>query len=191
MTRSPVPLCAALLAAACGGDIGDSGDQGGALDAAAATADAAPGADAPLGCGETGAGSVTSTTAGAEVDPVVSAWYQVVDGDTSALVIDERASNCDPDAISDQPGQLVTIYFCSLLVVGEYDAVPALAGACPDVRQASVTVVDELYQDLVTETTGSLTIQQVGACVVGSFDTTSPEAEELSGSFRAYACPPP
>ena len=89
----------------------------------------------------------------------------------------------------DEPGQLVTIYFCSALVTGEYEAVPTLAGACPDVRQASVTVQNEMFQDLVNETTGTLTIEQVGDCIVGSFDTTSPDDQELSGSFMAYPCP--
>lgn len=190
MTRTPA-LCLALLAAACGGDIGDGdGDQGGTPDAGR-TADAAPAPDGAPGCGETGGGAVTSTTAGSEVEPVISAWYQVIDAEASALVIDERASNCDPDAISDQPGQFVSIYFCSALVVGEYQAVPALAGACPDVQQTSVTVVNELYQDLVNDTTGTLTIEQVGDCIIGSFDTTTPDDQELSGSFRAYPCPAP
>jgi hypothetical protein len=106
-------------------------------------------------------------------------------------VIDERASNCEPDAITDQPGQLVIIYFCSDLVVGDYDAVPTLDGACPDVQQASVTVVNELLEDLVIDTSGTLAIQQLGDCIVGSFDTTTADDQELSGSFRAYPCPPP
>jgi hypothetical protein len=186
--RTPAIVCLALLGAACGGDIGE-GDGADAGRADGGGADAAAGSDAALGCGESGGGSVTSTTAGSEVEPVISAWYQIVDTDASALVIDERASNCDPDAISDQPGQLVSIYFCSELVVGAYDAVPTLAGACPGVRQASVTVVNELYQDLVSDTTGSLTIEAVGDCITGSFATTDPDGEELSGSFRAYPCP--
>jgi hypothetical protein len=190
--RAPVPACLAALVAlisggACGGDIGDgNASDGGAADASGASPDAAA-----IDCGASGGGSVTSTTAGAEVEPVVSAWYQIIDVVASALVIDERASNCDPDAIKEQPGQFVTIYFCDQLAVGEYDAVPALAGACPGELQASVTVQNELLQDLVDETTGTLTIQQVGDCIVGSFDTTSPEAEELSGSFMAYPCPDP
>ena len=187
MTRT---LCLALLAVACGGDIGEGDDdQGSAADAAPAGADAAAAGDASPGCGESGGGAVTSTTAGAEVDPVISAWYQIVDADASVLALDERASNCDPDAITDQPGQLVTIYFCSALEIGEYDAVPALDGPCPGVHQVSVTVVNELYQDLVTETTGSMTIDQVGECIIGSFTTTTPDDKELSGSFRAYPCP--
>jgi hypothetical protein len=183
-------LCLAFLLIACGGDIGEGDDEGGSADASSSgSADAAAAADAALGCGETGGGAVTSATAGTEVEPVVSAWYQIVDTDASALVIDERASNCDPDAISDQPGQLVSIYFCSALEVGEYQALPALAGACPGERQASVTVVNELYQDLVNDTTGSLTIEAVGDCIIGSFTTTTPDDLELSGSFRAYPCP--
>jgi hypothetical protein len=178
--------CLALLLAACGGDIGD----GAASDAGPADAGAADaaGSDAAAGCGATGNGSVTSTTPGSEVEPVVSVWYQIVDTDASALVIDERASNCDPDAIVDQPGQLVTIYFCDDLVAGAYQAVPALAGPCPGELKASVTVQNEQFQDLVTDTTGTLTIEQVGDCIVGSFDTTTPDAEELSGSFMAYPC---
>ncbi len=190
MTRTPASVCLALLFAACGGDIGE-GDGADAGRPDGGGADAAAASDAALGCGESGGGSVTSTTAGAEVEPVISAWYQIVDTDASALVIDERASNCDPDAITDQTGQLVSIYFCSELVVGAYDAVPTLAGACPDVRQASVTVVNQNFVDLVNDTTGTLTIDQVGDCIIGSFDTTDPDGEELSGSFRAYPCPPP
>ena len=187
MTR--ICLCLALLVVACGGDIGENDDDGSAADASGGTADAASAADAALGCGESGGGSVTSATAGTEVEPVVSAWYQIVDTDASALVIDERASNCDPDAVMDQPGQLVSIYFCSALEVGEYQAVPALAGPCPGELQASVTVVNELYQDLVSDTTGTLTIAEVGDCIIGSFATTTPDDLELSGSFRAYPCP--
>ncbi|HEU5061153.1 MAG TPA: hypothetical protein VFU21_31700 [Kofleriaceae bacterium] len=177
-----------VLLAACGGDIGD-GEEAGGADAGDGAADGAAGPDAALGCGENGGGAVTSTTPGTEVEPVVSAWYQVVDADASALVIDERASNCEPDAITGQQGQLVLIYFCSALVVGDYDAVPTLAGACPDVRQASVTVVNEVLEDLVIDTTGSLAIEQLGDCITGSFATTTPGGEELSGSFRAYPCP--
>ena len=193
MTPTPACTCLSLLGllVACGGDIGDgSGGDAGAADGGGGSD--ATGADAgPIECGAMGGGSVTSATVGAEVEPVVSAWYQLVDTDASALVIDERASNCDPDAISEQPGQLVSIYFCSALVVGDYEAVPTLAGACPGVQQASVTVVNELYQDLVAETTGTLTIEQIGDCIVGSFATESPEGEELSGSFMAYPCPDP
>ena len=189
MIRTPAIVCLALLGAACGGDIGEGdGADAGRPDGGA---DAAAGADAALGCGESGGGSVTSTTAGTEVEPVISAWYQIVDTDASALVIDERASNCDPDAVMGELGQLVSIYFCSELVVGAYDAVPTLAGTCPGVRQASVTVVNEQFQDLVADTTGTLTIDQVGDCITGSFDTTDPDGEELSGSFRAYPCPTP
>lgn len=193
--RSPASRRAAmfaLLLAACGGDIGEGkgadgggGDGGGAADAAGA--DAAP----PIECAANGSGSVTSATAGAEVEPVMSAWYQVIDAEASALVIDERASNCDPDAISDQPGQLVSIYFCSALAVGEYQAVPSLAGPCPDNPQVSVTVVNEVYDDLVNDTSGTLTIDQVGDCIVGSFATTAAGGAELSGSFMAYPCPAP
>lgn len=193
MTRTPALFCLALLVAACGGDIGSGGDEGEQADAAPAI-DAAPSADAEVGCGTNGNGSVTSATAGAEVEPVVSAWYQIIAPETpaSALVIDERASNCDPDAISDQPGQFVTIYFCSALAAGEYPAVAALpGGACTDNPQVSVTVQNELYQDLVSDTTGTLTIDQVGDCITGSFSTTTGDGKELSGSFRAYPCPTP
>jgi len=179
----------ALCLAACGGDIGDGDSQDGGAADGGGSIDASARDAAHIECTATGGGAVTSTTAGAEVDPVVSAWYQIVDTDASALVIDERASNCDPDAIIDQPGQFVTIYFCSQLVTGEYEAVAALAGACPGVQQASVTVQNELFQDLVSDTTGSLTIEQVGDCFVGSFATESPDGEELSGSFMAYPCP--
>jgi len=188
VTRTVACSCLALLcAAACGGDIGTGGDQ----PDAGQTFDAARAADASPGCGTNGGGSVTSTTAGAEVEPVVSAWYQVIDPEVpaSTVVIDERASNCDPDAISDQPGQFVTIYFCSDLTAGEYAAVSALAGACPDNPQVSVTVQNELLQDLVSDTTGTLTIDATGECITGSFDTTTADGKELSGSFRAYACP--
>jgi hypothetical protein len=190
VTRTPACLLLAALLAACGGDIGSGGDEGGQSDGGQ-TFDAAPAADAALGCGTNGGGSVTSTTAGAEVEPVVSAWFQVIDPDApaSALVIDERASNCDPDAISDQPGQFVTIYFCSALAAGPYDAVAALAGACADNPQVNVTVQNELLEDLVSDTTGTLTVDAIGDCITGSFDTTSSDGKELSGSFRAYPCP--
>jgi hypothetical protein len=191
VTRTPACFCLALLCvAACGGDIGNGGDEGGQADAGR-TFDAAPAADAAPGCGTNGGGSVTSATAGAEVEPVVSAWYQIIDPEApaSALVIDERASNCDPDAISDQPGQFVTIYFCSELAAGAYQAVPALTGPCPDNPQVNVTVQNELLQDLVSDTTGTFTIDATGDCITGSFDTTSADGKALSGSFRAYPCP--
>ena len=191
MTRTPA-FCLALLLAACGGDIGKGDDDEGEQADAAPRPDAAPSADAAVGCGTNGNGSVTSGTAGAEVEPVVSVWYQIIDPETpaSALVIDERASNCDPDAISDQPGQLVTIYFCSALAAGEYDAVAALpGGSCTDNPVVSVTVQNELFQDLVSDTTGTLTVDQIGECITGSFSTTTGDGKDLSGSFYAYPCP--
>ncbi len=192
MTATPACVCLAALLAACGGDIGGGGDdEGGEIDAATTSADATPLSDATSACGSYGGGAVISSTPGAEVGPVVSAWYQIVDPDApaSALVIDERASNCDPDAISDQPGHFVTIYFCSDLAAGEYPAVAALAGPCPDNPQVNVTVQNEQYQDLVSDTTGTLTVETAGECITGSFSTTSGAGENLSGNFRAYPCP--
>jgi hypothetical protein len=191
VTKAPARTCLALLGllVACGGDIGEgSGGDAGAADGGS---DATRADSGPIACSDTGGGSVTSTTVGAEVEPVMSVWYQIIDTEASALVIDERASNCDPDAIIDQPGQLVTIYFCSELAAGEYDAVPALAGPCADAPKASVTVQNEMFQDLVNDTTGTVTVEQVGECIVGSFATTTPDDQELSGSFMAYPCPIP
>jgi hypothetical protein len=194
-----------VVTAACGDDdAGGGGDAhradattSGAIDAAAPTLDGAAAAfdsgpvlDASvLECAAHGAGSVTSTTPGVEVDPVVSTWFMELDATRGMVAIDERPSDCDPEAVRGQIGHFVTIFFCDALSQGSYEVVADLPDDCPGQRVAGVVVQDEEFEEDVRTVSGTVTIESWAGCVVGSFDTTTTDGAQLSGTFEAYRCP--
>jgi hypothetical protein len=203
--ESMLVVAGVLVVSGCAGDDDAAGSDAGernradaatvAIDAAGNAPDSSPGRDASptldasvVECAAEGAGTVTSTTAGVEVDPVMSTWFMELDPPRSLIAIDERLSSCDPEAVRDQLGHFVTIFFCDALSEGDYQVVADLPDACPGERIVGVVVQDEEFEEDVRTMSGTVTIASWAGCVVGSFDTTTTEGEELSGTFEAYRC---
>ncbi len=166
-----------LVAAACGGD--DDGGQ---------AADAGP-PDAGAGaCGAAGSGEVMGETAGETVDPIATAFY-TIDELAARIVLDEQLPVCmmEPNG----PGERVAIGICDPeLSAGEYTVVSGedYPGNCPGERLAVAAIEDAVGNFLAISTSGTVTIDEVGDCLTGSFAITYDDDSDQTGSFDALAC---
>lgn len=146
-------------------------------------------------CDAPGTASVDGMVGAVELDDVRTVLSGPVTefGDYLTFVIIAEGDGTCTGTPTD--GDKLILYFCAPPTAGSYDVVaienfPELA--CPGDRVASA-LVERGASDEASAAGGSVTIQEVGDCLTGSFsiDLVGEEAVagQLAGSFSALVCP--
>ncbi|MDQ3370851.1 MAG: hypothetical protein M3680_35990 [Myxococcota bacterium] len=155
-------LAGSLGFAACGG--GDDGPDG-------------------PSCGTLGTAELTGTVMGTQVTPVQRA-HLVPTGSNYQIVIDEVAGvRCGDPGLT---GEHLVLLFCDKPTATTYPVVGESTFECPGTNSYAA-LERSGGTEYAKATGGSITIDEVAGCVLGSYELTF-GAETLSGSFDAVAC---
>jgi hypothetical protein len=144
-------------------------------------------APAVAACDPGGSASLEGAVGESSMAPIRTAWYAEFLAGAYVVVLDEGASTCgDPNRDARHLG----LWFpCGGVSPGVFEVRPRQEQTSCATAFASVVLERGAGGDLGTATEGSVTIDDVGACLHGRFDVRFPGGSRLRGTFDAAVCP--